>query len=538
MRRTFNARVSAVLVALVAVVVLSSCGLAPRAVDAAGRLSVDGTPGPTTSGRSSDQQQLQSRPAPIPSDVSPDLQRFYNQRLQWEKCQVGGSFECATLQVPLDYANPGGKVIELAVLRVRAKDQSRRLGSLVLNPGGPGGSGVEYAAAAPWVVSRAVLDRYDVVGFDPRGVGQSSPVKCVTNAQMDHYLSIDGSPDTARERQDLLQTARQFAQGCESRSGELLPHVSTIDAAKDMDVLRSALGDKELTYLGKSYGTFLGATYAELFPKRAGRLVLDGALDPTLSARELGLEQAKGFEVALRAFIEDCVRRSDCPLGGSVSQAYKSLDGFLAKTDTTPLATGQPRKLTQALAVTGIIMPLYVKEYWPRLRTALRMALNGDGSRLLSLADEYAERGPDGKYRSNSGEAILAVNCLDRPDITSVKQAMAEEPAFRAASPRFGPFILWGSLTCAEWPVKPTGRPGAIHATGAKPILVVGTTRDPATPYEWAVRLAKQLDSGVLLTREGDGHTAYMSGNHCIDQAVDRFLIEGKPPKNGTKCPG
>jgi pimeloyl-ACP methyl ester carboxylesterase len=304
-----------------------------------------------------------------------------------------------------------------------------------------------------------------------------------------------------------------------------------------MDILRSALGDEELTYLGKSYGTFLGATYAGLFPSRAGRLVLDGAIDPTLTARDLGLEQAKGFEVALRAFIADCVRRGDCPLGSTTEEAYRRLDAFLAQTDASPLPTGESRQLTQALAVTGIVMPLYVKEYWPRLRTALGSALDGNGSRLLALADEYAERGPDGRYRSNSGEAILAVNCLDRPDLKSVAQARAEEPTFEKASPRFGSFILWGSLTCAEWPVKPTGKPAAIKAPGTRPILVVGTTRDPATPYEWSERLAEQLDAGVLLSRDGDGHTAYMQGNACIDRAVDAFLIRGKPPKNGTRCP-
>ena len=526
-----------VLVAVVLLVVstlLSGC-LAPRAVDAADRAR-SGGPSPSA-GRSGQPPDGGAEPAPAPTDIPAGLKSFYDQRLAWEPCEESQSFECTTLEVPRNYAKPDGGSIELAVLRLRAKDADTRLGSLVVNPGGPGGSGVEYAAAAPFVISRPVLERYDIVGFDPRGVGRSAPVDCVTDKQMDAYLAADGSPDTAAEQQALAKISREFAAGCKARSGELLGHVSTVDAARDMDILRSALGDKELTYLGKSYGTFLGASYAELFPSRAGRLVLDGAIDPTLSARDLGLEQAKGFEVALRAFIEDCVQREDCPLGSSVDEAYATLDGLLADIDRTPLPTGTGRKLTQALAVTGIVMPLYVKEYWPRLRSALGLALDGNGSRLLSMADEYAERGPDGHYRSNSGEAILAVNCLDRPDLRSVADAVREEPAFRKASPRFGPFILWGSLTCAEWTIKPTGKPHAIRAKGSKPILVVGTTRDPATPYDWSTRLASQLSAGVLISRDGDGHTAYMQGNSCIDRAVDGFLLHGRVPKDGLECP-
>ncbi|MGW0230772.1 alpha/beta hydrolase [Actinopolymorpha singaporensis] len=516
--------------------VATGCALAPRASDSAGRTQDHGGSSRSAAGPVATAEP--GEPAPMPSDVPAGLRPYYEQKLHWVKCTSGASFQCAALRVPLDYSRPGGQSIELAVLRLPARDRAKRLGSLVINPGGPGGSGVEYAAAAPWVVSKPVIARYDIVGFDPRGVGKSAPVDCLTDKQMDHYLAIDGSPDNTTEQNDLMKEARFFANGCKARSGAVLGHVSTKDAARDMDVLRSALGDKKLTYLGKSYGTFLGATYAGLFPKRAGRLVLDGAIDPTLSARALGLEQAKGFEVALRAFIQDCVSRKDCPLGSSVSEAYRTIDDFLARTDKTPLKTNDPsRKLTQSLAVTGIIMPLYVKEYWPRLRTAMRSALAGNGSGLLALADEYVERNPNGTYRNNSGEAIVAVNCLDRPDLKSVAQARAEQPAFEKASPRFGSYILWGSLSCAAWPFKPTGRPGPIHAKGAPPILVIGTTRDPATPYDWAVRLAKQLDSGVLLTRDGDGHTGYMQGNQCIDQLVDRFLIDGKPPRSGTKCP-
>lgn len=524
---------------------LGGCGIAPSASDATGggsgpsstaspEASPSGSPGTSDSPTGSSGPAAQP-PAPVPDDVGPKLARFYRQKLDWHGCRGSGNLQCATLRVPEDYQDPGGRTIELAVLRLPAKDQQRRAGSLVVNPGGPGGSGIDYARYAALVVSRQVRERYDVVGFDPRGVGKSTPVDCLTDPQLDRFLAADGSPDNPREVQRLLDLSKQFAQGCERRSGDLLAHVSTEAAARDMDVLRGALGDGTLTYLGKSYGTFLGATYAELFPRRAGRLVLDGALDPSLSATEVGIQQAKGFEVALKAFLRDCVTRDDCPLGHSLDEAYQRLDTFLADVDRNPLPTNGGRQLTQSLALTGVIMPLYVKEYWPRLRSALQAGLDGDGSPLLRMADEYAERTADG-YKSNSNEVILAVNCLDRPDISSVREAKKLQPRFEKASPRFGAYILWGSLPCAVWPVDAEGRPHEIHAPGAPPILVVGTTRDPATPYAWAKRLADQLDSGVLLSRDGDGHTAYMEGNSCIDDAVDRFILAGKPPPDGKLC--
>ena len=496
----------------------SGCGLAGRAQDADGP---GANPGPGM------------RPSTgVAGPIPAGLEKFYQQTVDWERC--GGGSECATITVPLDYANPAGKSIELRARRVPARDRAGRVGTLFINPGGPGGSGVEYASAASFVLTAPLLRKFDVIGWDPRGVGESKPVRCLDAAQMDSFVATDGSPDDDAEINALDNVAKELANGCERRSGELLPHVSTKDAPRDLDVLRGIVGDSELYYLGKSYGTYLGATYAELFPKNVGRLVLDGAVDPAKPSEQINIAQAKGFDTALDAFAADCAQRS-CELGNSKQQVLAKVDKVLTETDARPLSGDGRREVTQALAVLGVIYPLYVKDYWPRLEQAIVEGLSGNGARLLALADEYTGRGPNG-YKDNSGEVIYAVNCLDHPDITSIADAKSQEAAFKAASPRFGAYLLWGSLPCANWPVKPVNTHHAIKAAGAKPIVVVGTTRDPATPYEWAVALAGQLESGVLITRDGDGHTGYNEGNSCVDQAVDTYFLRGIPPARDLKC--
>ena len=514
------------IVALSAVLSLATgvagCGLATRAQDAPSRGSASGgsAGGSTTS------------PTGPAGPVPKGLETFYNQRPDWQSC--GRGHQCATIRVPLDYDAPSGKTIELRARKVPARDRTGKIGTLFLNPGGPGGSGVEYAAAATFVLGGSLLRKFDVIGWDPRGVGESTPVRCLDTAQMDEFVAADGSPDDAAEVAALDKVAKELANGCERRSGQLLPHVSTRDAARDIDVMRGIVGDRELYYLGKSYGTYLGATYAELFPKNVGRLVLDGAVDPAKPTEQINMAQAKGFDVALDAFAEDCAKRS-CTLGGTKQEVLAKVDKVLADSDARPLRTSGDRPLTQGLAVLGVIFPLYVKDYWSRLEKAVADGISGDGDRLLALADEYTSRGPNG-YTDNSGEVIYAVNCIDHPDITSVTDAKAKEAAFKAASPRFGSYLLWGSLPCANWPVKPVNTQHAIKAAGAKPIVVVGTTRDPATPYEWSVALAGQLESGVLITRDGDGHTGYFEGNECVDDAVETYYLNGTPPTDGLKC--
>ncbi|MBA2808009.1 alpha/beta fold hydrolase [Streptomyces sp. KM273126] len=481
---------------------------------------------------------LKALPGATPSALTP----YYGQKLTWRSCG-GRGFECATMKAPLDYAQPGRGDVRLAVSRKKATGPGKRLGSLLLNPGGPGSAAVQYLQAYAGIAyPAAVRARYDLVAVDPRGVAGSEPVECLNGRRMDAYTETDFTPDDRRETDELVAAFREFANGCGAHSARLLRHVSTVEAARDMDILRGVLGDKRLTYVGASYGTFLGATYAGLFPERVGRLVLDGAMDPSLPARKLNEDQTAGFETAFRSFARDCVRRSDCPLGdagATPAQLGQKLKAFFARLDAKPIpARGSGgRALGESLATTGVVAAMYNEKTWPRLRQALTRAIDHrDGSGLLALSDGYYERGADGEY-ANLISANAAVNCLDSPSAFSTpEQARQALPAFEKASPVFGRFLTWASLGCAYWPVKPTGTPHRIEAKGAAPIVVVGTTRDPATPYHWARALASQLSSGRLLTYDGDGHTAYVRGSRCIDSAINTYLLDGTPPTSGKRC--
>jgi pimeloyl-ACP methyl ester carboxylesterase len=474
---------------------------------------------------------------PLPTAIPADLQPYYGQKLDWHSCDAG--FECTTFKVPLDYSNPGSGDITLSAVRKQATGQGvPRIGSLLVNPGGPGGSAVDYAEYAAETFPPVVRAAYDIVGVDPRGVGRSAPVECLTDAQMDAYTAVDTTPTDQAGVDKLVAADKGFAQGCELRSGKLLPHVSTVDSARDMDVLRALLGDAKLHYLGKSYGTFLGATYAGLFPTRVGTMVLDGAMNPSLNSLQLNSQQAGGFEIAFDAFAADCVKRPGCALGnGTVAQAEQKLQAFFQSLQNNPLPTGQSRQLAEALGMTGVISAMYDQTQWPDLRLALANAMNaGDGKALLALSDQYYERSPDGTY-SNLMYANSAVNCLDLPAAaTSPAQVRQQLPTYTKASPLFGASLAWGGLSCAYWTTPATGAPHTIAAKGAAPILVVGTIRDPATPYAWAQGLAAQLDTGALLTYNGDGHTAYARGSTCIDEAVNNYLLRGVVPAKGTVC--
>ncbi|MFB9731536.1 alpha/beta hydrolase [Ornithinimicrobium kibberense] len=462
------------------------------------------------------------------------LAEFYGQELDWSACE--SSFECATLTVPVDYAEPDADTIELALLRSVATGQAQ--GSLVVNPGGPGASGVDYAMMAGAVVSPEVARAYDVVGFDPRGVGRSAPVTCLDDDALDEFLGSDPSPDDPAEEAELETLQEEFAAACEANAGDLLEHVSTVEAARDLDVLRAALGEERLTYLGASYGTFLGTTYATLFPDRVGRFVLDGAIDPTLSAVEMGLGQAAGFERATRAYVEDCVAGGDCPLGQDVETAMAAIPAFLDDLDENPLPVSgdEVTELTEGWGMLGIVVAMYAEDFWPILTQALQRAQQGDGTLLMFLANTYASRGADGVYEGNGMQSIYAVNCLDRPaEETEELDSEAVRAQFEEVSPTWGRYLA-GEGACGVWPAQASETVEDYSATGAAPILVLGTTRDPATPYEWAVDLADVLDSGVLVTYDGDGHTAYGRSNDCVDGAVDAYLLEGTVPEDGLTC--
>lgn len=465
--------------------------------------------------------------------VPPGLEQFYKQELAWEEC---GNNECAQLEVPINYEEPDGETIQIELLKVPASGE--RQGSLVLNPGGPGGSGVEYAQMASSVVDGSVSEVYDLVGFDPRGVGRSAPISCLEDAEMDEFLGFDPTPDDEAEEEEALALGEKFASACEANVGDLLGHVSTVEVAHDMDVLRAALGEDQLDYLGASYGTFLGATYAELYPENVGRFVLDGAIDPTLPGYQQGMGQAEGFERATRAYVEDCVDRGDCPLGADVDSAMAGIPAFLEELDSNPipLDSDPAGELTEGWGMYGIIVAMYDQAGWPLLTNALRDAQDGDATMLMFLASLYASRASDGTYSDNSQQAFYAVNCLE----STGEEEIGEEEMrqmYEEVSPTWGSHLFtMDKGVCETWPVDAQTTLTEYDAAGAAPIVVIGTTRDPATPYEWAEGLANTLESGVLVSFDGDGHTAYGRSNSCVDDAVNAYLIDGTVPEDGLSC--
>lgn len=467
--------------------------------------------------------------------TDPERAEFYSQELVWTSC--GGATQCAAVEVPLDHDDPGGDRITLAIKRVSASEVGARIGSLVLNFGGPGASGVDLVEGfAATAASPALRARFDLVGFDPRGVGRSAPVDCVDDPDLDALRSAQHErTDTGLER--YRAAAADVAAECARRVGPVLGEVDTANTARDLDILRAVLGDERLNYLGYSYGTLLGATYADLFPQRTGRLVLDGALDPTLGWAEFNLAQATEFERSIGTYVDACLAEPGCPLSGDRAAAVGQVEALLDRAVTHPLPTSEDRELTAPLAATGILVALYDASLWPVLTDALAQALEmDDGTTLLFLADAIAGRQPDGTYSSNLIEAQTAITCLDFPmdhDEASMADAAA---ALDEASPTFGALLGHSEVKCHAWPHGPTREPGPINASGAAPILVLGTTGDPATPYAWSRALADQLDSGHLLTWVGQGHTAYGRANSCLHDAVDAYLLDGTVPAENLRC--
>ena len=471
--------------------------------------------------------------APDTEGVSADLLPFYEQSLSWSDCD---GFECTTVTAPLDWADPGAGEVELSVIRQRSL-AGEAIGSLLTNPGGPGASGVGLIRESiAFAVGLALQEQFDVIGFDPRGVGESTAVRCFDDAEMDAYLfDIPADPRGSDAwTADRTRGNQEFSDACEAGSDGILPFITTENAARDMDLLRAVLGDTELNYLGYSYGTFLGATYAKLYPEKVGRLVLDGAIDPSVSGADVSTTQAIGFESALRAYMADCLAGSDCPFRGTVDEGMADLGTMLAGVDLSPLPAADGRMLGADSLLTGIIAALYAEDSWPYLTIALTDVLQGDPEVAFQLADFYYNR-ENGAYLDNSTEAFRAYNCMDYPIDTSGEAQAAADALIAAEAPTVAPY--WsGPDPCEDWPYPPAGTRGEITADGAAPIVVVGTTNDPATPYEWSVALADQLSSGVLVTRVGEGHTGYNKGNACVDAAVEVYLLQGAVPEDGLRC--
>jgi pimeloyl-ACP methyl ester carboxylesterase len=457
--------------------------------------------------------------------------------VHWVNCHGSAGpagLQCATVPVPRDPLNPSLGTIGMAVDRHPATGAaSQRIGSLLMNPGGPGISGVDALAGLVSEMPRDLLKHFDVVGFDPPGVARTAPISCLDTAGLAQYFNENPAPATPAGFQALVQEARTFAAGCQKESSAELPYVSTVDAAMDIDTLRQALGDQKLTYFGLSYGTSLGATYAQLYPTHVRAMVLDGAMDPSVPVLTEINEQSAGLEGQLRRFFAACAADSSCPWKpGSDPEA--SLEALFQRSEASPLpAHRTSRTVGPSEVLYGILWPLYYTSTWPDLETTLADASTGDGTDLLQESDSYLGRNPDGSY-SNVFEANAAVNCLDQPAPT-LAQIQAAVPAAEAASPFFGLADLYGEVECAVWPVPATGHIGPVHAAGSPPIVVVGSTGDPITPYQWAQSVAAQLQHGVLLTRVGAGHTAYYASS-CIRSHVDSYLITGTPPAPGTRC--
>ena len=451
------------------------------------------------------------------------LARYENQQIDWESC--GHGFFCGTILVPLDYADPDGTAITLMVAK-RPATGDKRIGSLIINPGGPGGSGVGYVGN----FNAVGLENYDIVGWDPRGVGRSTPVTCFGKDDLDHYFSMDSSPDNAEELQARIDEQIAFGRSCLDRSGALLEHISTTETVRDLDLLRQLVGDSKINYFGSSYGTRIGALYAELFPQRVGRMVLDGAVDVNSTSK---ISQVDGFERALDHFASWCAD-AQCRLGSQRDDVLSLIKNFLDQLDQQPLAVSGGRTLSQQQAVEAVFYSMYGgTASWPVLRDALAAAMfDDDGSGMLQLADASDRRDRDGSY-GQLNYAFPAIRCLDSQD-NSVRAAEKRLAQDSRSAPILGP-LNGPELVCPLWPVKSAPKQPKVDGTGAPPIVVIGTTGDPATPYEYAESMARQLRSGVLVTFNGEGHLAY-GQSECVKGIVDAYLVRDQLPRDGTRC--
>ena len=482
--------------------------------------------------------------------VPAGLESFYAQAASWGPCDgyatttddtklySDKSFECARVQVPLDYTQPAGKVISVAVLRIKASGD--RIGSLLVDPGGPGGSGMSLAANLKSAVADTPIgQRFDLVGFDPRGVAASEPaVSCVTGAEADAQrkdVDLDTSAAGVAKTESL---EKDYAGKCSTRVGaDVLAHVGTVDAVQDMDVLRSVLGDPKLSYLGFSYGTSLGRAYAEKFPTNVRALVLDGALDPAANPVETLVRQGEGFQGAFNAYATDCAKKGSCPLGTDPAAASAAFQALVRPLIGRPARTKDPRGLGYDDATIGTIQALYSQQLWPALTKGLDQLKGGQGDVLLALADLYEGRDANGKY-SNEQDAFNAVRCVDAPPTTDRAVVDTADARYRAAAPFLDDGRGSGRApldVCAFWPVPPSGAPHTPVVTGLPQVVVISTTGDPATPYQAGVTLATQLGAR-LVTHQGDQHTVALQGVRCIDDAVNAYFVDLTVPADGLRC--
>lgn len=520
-------RVATTATAIAATLVLSGCTLVTTLTDA-DRGGGGGGGGGT------------SAPSDLYDDtLDADLVSYYEQDLAWSSCE--GEFECATATAPMDWTDPSKGEIDLAMMKLPAAGTA--IGTLFINPGGPGASGIELVSYADYIFGSRVLQNYDIVGWDPRGVGESSPVECFdSDADLDAWIYPDPSPSDATMTDDEIieaatESAKAFGEGCLEHTGPLLEFVDTQSTIQDLDMLRAAVGDTQLHFLGFSYGTWIGADYLERFPHRAGRMVLDGAVDVSLSSFDKSIEQMAGFALATRNYMTDCQTSSRCPFTGGVDAGIEQMRTIMIDADTALPKNPDGRTLTSSVISRAIIQTMYADRLWPTLTDAFRAYQQaGDTTGFFALSDQYWGRNPDGTYQDNSTEAFLAISCLDDPVETDPAKIIQFNRDYAAANPLAlpGPETL-GDVTCMEWPFASRETPARVTGAGAAPVLVVGTTGDPATPYEWAVSLADQLESATLVTYEGEGHTAY-GMDPCVNAIIDDYLVDGTVPASPPTC--
>ncbi len=511
------------------VALLTACSAPPPPTPVVSSAPASPRPSVSSTGLPRDGRPVTPMPDVLPEGVVDPpsglgLERYRAQNVDWRPCD-SGRLRCATVLAPLDYGDPDGQALTLAVAK-RVATGGRRLGSLFVNPGGPGGSGVEFVRG--WEAGE--LTAYDLVGWDPRGVGGSTPVRCANGADLDRYYSIDVSPDDGGELDELIADREAFGASCLERSGLLLRHISTMATVADLDLLRSLVGDEKLHYFGSSYGTRVGALYAEEHPDRVARMVLDGAIsfDPNPA-----ITQVEGFERALDHFATWCAGQQ-CRLGATREAVLATVSDFLGRLDEAPMTGSSKRVLSQQQGTDAIFYALYAGERgWAAIRDAVAVAaLDGSPDALLRLADASNRRDQQGNYDQLSA-AFPAIRCLDS-SADSVRKAQTQLGKAIKAAPVLGR-LSGADLQCPLWPVKSAPAQPKVTAEGTPPIVVIGTTGDPATPYEYAPAMAEQLDNGVLVTFRGEGHLAY-GQSECVRTLVAAYLIDDVVPADRTTC--
>ena len=467
----------------------------------------------------------------VPADTTVAETPAVGGTIAWESCEDDDTLKCARFDVPYDYDNPEVGTFSLKLVMHPASDPKKRIGAMLVNPGGPGFGGTYLAEVSQEYFGGDLVDAFDIVGWDPRGTGDSTPaIDCV--ADYDPYFAYDPSPDNDDESNIIIDAGKKFVSECEKKNSEILPYISTNNSARDMDRIRAALGEEKITYFGFSYGSELGATWATMFPSTVRAAVLDGASDPDSGYIQGGLDQAKGFETELTKFLAKCSANPTCEFYNS-GNAEKAFDELMRDLDTNPLPSKNGRApVNQGVALTAVSQAMYSSSLWSSLEEALHLAQQGDGGQLLYMYDQYYQRKWDGTY-GNELEAFYAIMCLDDPGPKTVEGVDEYIPEFEKVAPRLASSFSAGYV-CAFWPGE-TDERIKITGKGAGPIVVIGTTGDAATPLQSSRNMAKALEDGRLVVVTDNRHTGYGS-NNCVIEAVNKYVLTAEVSWTEKQC--